>query len=180
MALDAFTITQPDALDEAAITALVDVLVDCVNANASVGFMSPLSRDRAERFWRMVAAGVARGERAVLLAHDDRGLCGTVQLVLDTPDNQPHRADLCKMLVHSRARRRGLGAALMTAAERLALARGRTLLVLDAVTGGDAARLYTRLGWTRVGDIPGYALNPDATPCGTTYFYKTLQPPDNP
>lgn len=158
------------------INALSDVLADCVNAGASVGFMAPLAREHAERFWRKVAADVAAGDRAILVAEDDRGVCGTVQLVLGLPDNQPHRADLCKMLVHTRARRRGLGAALMTEAERLARSRDRTLLVLDAVTDGDAARLYARLGWSRVGDIPGYALMPDGTPCGTTYFFKTLAP----
>jgi GNAT superfamily N-acetyltransferase len=97
-----------------------------------------------------------------------------VQLVLDLPDNQPHRADLCKMLVHRRARRRGLGAALMSAAEGLARECGRSLLVLDAVTGGDAARLYARLGWMRVGEVPGFALYPDGRECGTTYFYRRV------
>jgi GNAT superfamily N-acetyltransferase len=101
-------------------------------------------------------------------------VCGTVQLVLEQPDNQPHRADVAKMLVHRRARRRGLGAALMWAAESVAIDCGKTLLVLDAVTGGDAARLYERLGWVRVGDVPRYALMPDGRPCGTTYYYRDL------
>jgi GNAT superfamily N-acetyltransferase len=97
-----------------------------------------------------------------------------VQLVFDLAENQPHRADLAKMLVHRRARCRGLGAALMRAAEATAREYGKTLLVLDAVTGGEAARLYERLGWVRVGDIPGYALYPDGRPCGTTYYYRDL------
>jgi GNAT superfamily N-acetyltransferase len=101
-------------------------------------------------------------------------VCGTVQLMLDLPENQPHRADVAKMLVHRRVRRRGVGAALMRAAEAAALQRNRTLLVLDAVTGGDAARLYERLGWVRVGDIPGYALLPEGGLCSTTYFYRDL------
>ncbi len=172
--LDGFRIRELGSLDAASIRALCDVLIDCVEAGASVGFMLPLTVSRAERFWTRVAADVAAGERAILIAEDDAGICGTVQLVLGLPENQPHRADLCKMLVHRRARRRGLGAALMTRAESLAIARGRTLLVLDAVTDGDAARLYARLGWCRVGDVPGFALMPDGAPCGTTYFYKKL------
>jgi GNAT superfamily N-acetyltransferase len=90
------------------------------------------------------------------------------------PENQPHRADLAKMLVHRRGRRRGIAARLLRAAEDAAVREGRTLLVLDAVTGGDAARLYARAGWQRVGDIPGFALMPDGSPCSTTYFYKAL------
>ena len=125
-------------------------------------------------FWRRVAQGVAAGERALLVAEDARGLCGTVQLVLDQPENQPHRADLSKMLVHRRARRQGLGAALMRAAEATARECGKTLLVLDAVTGGDAARLYERLGWERVGVIPGYALLPQGGLCDTTVYYRNL------
>lgn len=153
---------------------LSDVLIDCVEGGASVSFMHPLTRERADDFWRRVARGVAAGERVLLAATDEGGICGTVQVILDVPENQPHRADVAKMLVHRRARRRGLGDALMRAAEGAARARGRTLLVLDAVTGGDAARLYERLGWKRVGDIPRYALMPDGTPCSTTYYYRDL------
>jgi GNAT superfamily N-acetyltransferase len=162
------------ALDDAQIDGLADVLVDCVEGGASVSFMHPLTRDRAVTFWRLVARGVAAGERALLIAEDARGLCGTVQLMLDLPENQPHRADLAKMLVHRRARRRGLGEALMRAAEATARECGKTLLVLDAVTGGDAARLYERLGWVRVGDIPGYALMPRGGLCSTTVYYRDL------
>lgn len=99
---------------------------------------------------------------------------GTVQLVLDQPENQPHRADLAKMLVHPRARRRGLGAALMGAAEQMARDCGKTLLVLDTVTGGDAERLYARLGWVRVGVIPDHALLSRGGLTGTTVFYRSL------
>jgi GNAT superfamily N-acetyltransferase len=161
-------------VDEKQIAALADVLIDCVEGGASVSFMLPLTRDRACAFWRRVAQGVAKGERALLVAEDDQGICGTVQLILDLPENQPHRADLAKMLVLRRVRRQGLGAALMRAAEAMALECGRTLLVLDAVTGGDAERLYGSLGWHRVGEIPGYALMPDGEPCSTTYFYRDL------
>ena len=161
-------------VDPAQAQALADVLIDCVQGGASVGFMQPLSSERALAFWRRVADGVAAGERALLVAEDDLGLVGSVQLVLGQPDNQPHRADLAKMLVHRRARRQGLGAALMRAAEDLARACGKSLLVLDTVTGSDADRLYSRLGWQRVGDIPGYALFPQGGPCSTTYFYRAL------
>ena len=136
--------------------------------------MAPLTRDRAVAFWRRVAQGVAAGERVLLLAEDALGVCGTVQLLLAQPENQPHRADLAKMLVHRRVRRQGLGAALMRAAEATARECGKTLLVLDAVTGGDAARLYERLGWTRVGDIPGYALFPRGGLCATTVLPQPL------
>jgi GNAT superfamily N-acetyltransferase len=161
-------------VDDGQIEGLADVLIDCVEGGASVSFMQPLTRDRAVAFWRRVAHGVAAGERALLVAEDERGVCGTVQLVLAQPENQPHRADLSKMLVHRRSRRQGLGAALMRAAEATARECGKTLLVLDAVTNGDAARLYERLGWVRVGDIPGYALFPQGGLCSTTVFYRTL------
>jgi ribosomal protein S18 acetylase RimI-like enzyme len=162
------------ALDDGRIRGLADVLVDCVEGGASVSFMHPLSHGRAVDFWRGVGRAVAAGQRALLVAEDDRGPCGTVQLLLDLPENQPHRADLAKLLVHRRARRRGLGEALVRAAEAAARECGKTLLVLDAVTGGDAARLYERLGWVRVGDIPGYALMPRGGLCSTTYYYRNL------
>src|SRR2546421_9623213 len=152
-------------LDDTQIAGLADVLIDCVEGGASVSFMHPLTRDRAVAFWRRVAQGVAVGERTLLIAEDAQGLCGTVQLVLEQPENQPHRADLAKMLVHRRARRQGLGSALMRAAEATARECGKTLLVLDAVTGGEAALLYERLGWVRVGDIPRYALMPKGGFC---------------
>src|SRR5260370_40629 len=117
--------------------------------------------------------GVAAGERALLVAEDARGLCGIVQLLLDQPENQPHRAELSKMLVHRRARRQGLGAALMRAAEATARECGKTLLVLDTANG-EAERLYERLGWTRVGVIPGYALLPHGGLCGTTVYSRNL------
>lgn len=163
---------------EAEIAGLADVLLDCVAGGASVSFMQPLTRESAVAFWRRVAQGVTAGERALLVAEDAQGVCGTVQLVLDLPPNQPHRADVAKMLVHRRARRQGLGAALMRAAEAAARDCGRTLLVLDTVTGGAAERLYQRLGWERVGVIPNYALFPQGGYCGTTIFYRELGGPD--
>lgn len=163
-----------DRLDDGQLAQLADVLVDCVDGGASVSFMAPLAPQRALSFWGAVADGVQAGERVLLVAEDAQGICGTVQLVLAQPDNQPHRADVAKMLVHRRARRRGLGAALMRAAEDEARRAGKTLLVLDTVTGGDAERLYARLGWQRVGEIPGYALWPRGGRCATTIFYREL------
>jgi GNAT superfamily N-acetyltransferase len=169
-----WTLRRLHTVDETQVADLADLLIDCVEGGASVGFMHPLTRDRAEAFWRDVALGVAAGQRALLIAEDGRGICGTVQLILHLPENQPHRADLAKMQVHRRARRQGLGAAMMQAAEVVARDCGKTLLVLDAVTGGDAARLYERLGWQRVGDIPGFALMPRGGLCGTTFYYRNL------
>jgi GNAT superfamily N-acetyltransferase len=153
---------------------LAEVLIDCVEHGASVSFMSPLARVKAEAFWTSVADSVARGERILLVASRRGEVVGTVQVVLALPENQPHRADVSKMLVHSRARRRGVGAALMRAAETAGRAAGKTLFVLDTITGGDAERLYARLGWTRVGVIPGYALFPDGRMGDTTIFYKGI------
>lgn len=156
--------------------ALADVLQDCVEGGASVGFMHPLTRERALAFWHQVLDSAARGERIVLVAEDTLSgdVLGTVQVVLAVPENQPHRGDVAKMLVHRRARRRGLGAALMQAAEAAARGAGKTLLVLDTVTGSDAERLYARLGWQRCGVIPNYALFPRGGLCSTTVFYREL------
>ena len=161
-------------IDQGMLAQLAEVTKDCVDAGASIGFMQPFTTEHASAFWRKVAGDVAAGRRLLLVAEDDGGVCGTVQLLVDMPDNQPHRADLAKMQVHRRARRRGLGAALMRAAEQTARECGKTLLVLDAVTDGDAARLYAKLGWVRVGDIPNYALFPQGGYCSTTYFYRDL------
>ena len=154
--------------------ALAEVLVDCVEGGASVSFMWPLPRERALAFWRGVAEGVARGERVLLIAEDAEGIVGTVQLLTGLPENQPHRADVAKMLVHRRARRRGIAQRLMAAVDDEARVEGRTVLVLDTVTGGDAERLYERAGWQRVGTVPNYALMPDGRFCGTTFFHKQL------
>lgn len=153
------------------------LLIDCVLGGASVSFMAPLSPERATAFWSKVAEGVALGERLLLVAEGPgRELLGTVQLVLATPENQPHRADLAKMLVARAARRQGVGTALLRAAEAEARAAGRWLLVLDTVTGSPADRLYSRAGWVRVGEIPGYALWPEGGLCPTTFFYRDLRP----
>jgi GNAT superfamily N-acetyltransferase len=157
------------------IPALCEVLIDCVEGGASVSFMAPLAREKAERFWRGVAEGVASGERTLLVAADSEAgeILGTVQLILGQPENQPHRADVSKMLVRSSARRRGIGGALMRAVEDEARRAAKTLLVLDTASE-EAERLYERSGWTRVGVVPGYALFPDGCPCDTAYYYKQL------
>jgi GNAT superfamily N-acetyltransferase len=162
-----FTVTQPH------LQGLAELLIDCVDGGASVSFMHPLPMAKALAFWHRVAEGVIRGERALIVAEDAGGVVGTVQLILDQPENQSHRADLSKMLVHRRARRRGVGAALLLAAEQVARDFGKSLLVLDTASG-DAERLYARLGWQRCGVVPGYALLPRGGFCDTTYFYRTL------
>jgi GNAT superfamily N-acetyltransferase len=163
-------LTHPSAAD---LQGLAQVLVDCVEGGASVSFMLPISMDKALAFWQQVAQGVARGERALFAAFDEAGIVGTVQLILAQPDNQPHRADLAKMLVHRRARRMGAGAALLQAAETHALSKGKTLLVLDTASP-DAERLYTRAGWQSVGAVPDYALLPRGGYCDTRFFCKRL------
>ena len=163
-----------EAVDDAQIAELADVLVDCIDGDAGVSFLHPLAPDKAHAFWRGVADGVAAGERALLVAEDDTGIVGTVQLVLVQPENQPHRADLSKMLVHRRGRRRGLGAALLEAAEETARDCGKTLLVLDTNSGSDAERLYVRTGWVRVGEIPDFSVQPRGGLRATTVFYKLL------
>jgi ribosomal protein S18 acetylase RimI-like enzyme len=173
MIAPAWSVRRVAALDDAQIEGLADVLIDCVEGGASVSFMSPLPRGRAVAFWRRVGQGVVAGERALLVAEDARGVCGTVQLVLDQPENQPHRAELAKLLVHRRARRHGLGEALMRAAETAARECGKSLLVLDTASE-EAERLYERLGWVRVGAVPGYALLPQGGLCGTTFYYRDL------
>ena len=161
------------AVTDAQLQELADVLIDCVEGGASVSFMQPMTRDKALAFWRKVADGVERGERALLVAEDAQGIVGTVQVVLDQPENQPHRADVSKMLVHRRARRQGAGAALMRTAEREASAEGKTLLVLDTADA-TAARLYARMGWQAAGTIPRYALLPAGGECATTFYYRSL------
>ena len=170
-----FSIRRLLAVSEADVQGLARVLMDCVEGGASVSFMSPLTEPKARAFWHKIAKGVARGERALLIAESAGSLVGTVQLVLDQPENQPHRADLSKMLVTPMARRLGIGAALLRAAEDLGRAYHRSLLVLDTASP-DAERLYSRAGWERCGVIPGFALWPNGGLCDTTFFYRRLEP----
>jgi ribosomal protein S18 acetylase RimI-like enzyme len=158
----------------AAVSELTEILRDCVANGASVGFMGWNTSADFERFWIGVAAEVEAGRTILFAARDEDGIAGTAQLQLIGKPNQPHRAEIAKVLVHSRARRRGLGEALMRAAEAAARQARRDLLVLDTDEDGAARRLYKRLGWTEVGTIPRYALMPDGRDCGSTFFYKSL------
>ncbi len=156
---------------------LTEILIDAIDGGASVSFLGPLAEDDADSFWTCVAEGIANGERLLYGAFDADQLVGTAQLVLDTPPNQPHRADVAKVLVHRRARNRGIGRRLMDAIESEARARGKTLLTLDALTGSAAERLYLRCGYVRVGTIPDYAQLPKGGKTApTTIFYKQLLP----
>jgi len=153
---------------------LCDTLIDCVDGGASVNFMLPMTRAKAEAFWKTVGAGLARGDRALVIAEDPRGeIMGTAQAVWAPQENQPHRGEIAKMLVRRNARRHGVGGLLLAAAERAALAAGRTVLTLDTASP-EAERLYERGGWQRVGTVPKYALLPDGAFCATTIFYKDL------
>jgi GNAT superfamily N-acetyltransferase len=154
--------------------ALARVLADCVAGGASVGYLEPFSHADARAVYEDYVRDAEQGRRIILGAFVEGELVGTAQLVLTVPPNQPHRADVARVLVHRAARRRGIAQHLMEQLEQEARAEGRTLLVLDAVTGGDAARLYERIGWTTVGVIPGYALYPDGRVCDTTVFWKTV------
>ena len=152
---------------------LAALLVDAVESGASVSFMSPFSEREAREWWRTTLAQ-ARTRAVVLVARDERGIIGSVSMHPAWPPNQPHRADISKLLVHRRARRRGIGRALMEAIEEHARAGGFTLLTLDTVRGDAGEQLYTNAGWQRVGVIPDYALYPDGRPCDTVVFYKKL------
>ena len=159
---------------EAQLDGLAAVLADCVAGGASVSYMAPFSHDDARRAFESFAAEVDAGRRILLAAFAGGEVVGTVQVILSVPPNQPHRGEIAKLLVHRSARRRGIAELLMERAEAEARAEGKTLLVLDTVTGDSAERLYERLGWTTVGVIPGYALYPDGRPCDTTVFWKAL------
>ncbi len=158
----------------AAIAELAEVLFDCVDGGASIGFMPPFTRADAAEFFAGVVPDIDTGGRVLLAAYDEDGLVGTVQIAYPWQPNQPHRGDITKLLVHRRGRGRGIGQALMERAQAEAHTDGKTLLVLDAVTDGDAFRLYTRLGWVEVGEIPDFALYPDGRFCPTTFFYKRV------
>ena len=172
---DGIEIRRLDASDARShLDGLAAVLADCVDGGASVGYLTPFSHEEARRVYDGYAADVEHGRRLLLAAFMDGTVVGTVQVVFAPHPNQPHRADIARMLVHRSARRRGIGRQLMERAEQEAHAEGKSLLVLDTVTGDDAERLYERLGWTRVGVIPNYALYPDGRPCDTTVFWKAV------
>lgn len=154
------------------LTALAAVLADCVEGGASVSFLSPFPQSQAEDYYRKVIDGLVSGDRILLAAFDGESLVGTVQLLTAMPSNQPHRAEVAKLLVLRSARGQGIGAALMEAVEHHARQLGKTLLMLDTATGGPAERLYQRLNWTRAAVIPDFAMLPDGRWCDTTIFWK--------
>ena len=162
-------------VSDAALDQLASVLVDCVEGGASVSFMAPFSHEQGLAFFRKVAKSVVAGDTVLLVAKLDGKIVGTVQLGIDTPPNQPHRADVKKMLVHRSARGHGVGAALMARVEEEARRCGRWLLVLDTVPGDNGYRLYRRAGWTESGIIPDYAMFPDGRLCDTALFWKRLE-----
>jgi len=169
-------ITLFDAMTaEAEIAALSDILQDCVAGGASVNFVQPYGVEDAARFWRRMIPGIAAGEQLLLVAYHDGRPAGTVMLGLDTPPNQPHRADVKKLLVHRRARRQGLARALMQAVEREARQRGRLLLTLDTEHGSPAEGMYEQLGYTPFGIVPRYAITADGkSVADCAFFYKAL------
>ncbi|GGP24390.1 GNAT family N-acetyltransferase [Silvimonas amylolytica] len=168
-------VTQITDLSTTDLEDLSEVLYACVEGGASVSFMSPFSAERAHAFWLGMSADVRNGNRIFLAARDEGGrIVGTVHAIVNLPENQPHRAEVAKLLVHPRARNQGLAASLMQTLEQLCARAGKTLLVLDTVTGGTAERLYTREGWQECGKIPAFALMPDGKPCSTTVFYKQI------
>ncbi|MEB6435219.1 GNAT family N-acetyltransferase [Raoultella ornithinolytica] len=167
------TLSRADILEN--LSPLSDILADCVNGGASVSFMLPFSLQTARKFWLRIAESAAAGERLVLVAEHAGQIVGTVQLVIDQPENQPHRADVAKLLVHQNARRQGLANALMNYLEQLAREQGKSVLVLDTATGSGAERFYVQCGWEKAGEIPRYALMPDGAMTATSLFYKILQ-----
>ena len=170
--MGAATIRELPSTDaDARVDELVDLLLAVVADGASINFLQDVTAAEARAFWQRELAGVATGGTTLLVAELDGAIAGTVMLVLAPQPNQQHRADVAKMLVHRRARRQGIAQQLLAALDDVARAEGKTVLVLDTVTGGDAERLYARAGWQRVGQVPGYALMPDGALCGTTFFY---------
>ena len=159
--------------DDTLVEGLTDVLLDAVQSGSGVSFMADLTRESAAAWWRKTLVG-ATARTVVLVARDRSGIVGTVQLQPAWPPNQPHRADVAKLMVHRRARGRGVARALMEELEHQARTQRFTLLLLDTCKGSPAERLYTSMGWTRVGEVPNFALNPDGSWCDTVFFYKQL------
>jgi ribosomal protein S18 acetylase RimI-like enzyme len=171
--LNAVTIERVVGASDDVVRELANLLLDAVASNASISFMSGLTLDEARTWWRNTLTA-ASWRTVVLAARDEQGIAGTVQLQPAWPPNQPHRADVAKLIVHRRARRLGVGRALMQELERHARELGFTLLLLDTCKNSAAEKLYTSLGWVRVGEVPNFALNPDGSWCDTVFFYKPL------
>ena len=170
--MDAIAIESVTAVTDDVVEQLAAVLLDAVRSGASVSFMSDLTPDQATAWWRKTLTSSSKA--VVLVARDEEGIVGTVQLQPSWAPNQPHRADVAKLIVHRRARGRGVARALMQELERRARERNFTLLLLDTCKGSAAERLYASLGWIRVGEVPNFALNPDGSWCATVFFYKQL------
>lgn len=168
------TIREVDRLDDGEIEALAEVLIGVVAAGASVGFLPPLSRDEAGRYWQ----GVVAPDIRLLIAENETGIVGTAQLALAMRANGRHRAEVSKVLVHPNAQRQGIGRALMEALEPVARREGRTLLFLDTREGDPSNRLYRALGYLEAGRIPGYARSADGSLHATLFYYKPLPPLD--
>ena len=169
----AIPIERVDDASDDMVSELAAVLLDALDSNAGVSFMPGLGFEEAAEWWRGLLRA-ASPRTVVLVARDEQGVVGTVQLQPAWAPNQPHRADVAKLIVHRRGRRRGIARALMHELERHAREQRFTLLLLDTCKGSAAERLYSSLGWTRVGEVPQFALNPDGSPCDTVFFYKTL------
>jgi GNAT superfamily N-acetyltransferase len=166
----------PAAEAERRLAELAAILVDAVEGGASVNFLAGLTPAQAEAFWRGQLPGLADGSRILIVAEEAARLVGTVVLTFAQQPNQPHRGEIGKMLVLRPARRRGIGRALLDAAEAAARAADRTLLILDTEQGSDGERLYRACGWTAFGTVPGYALSTDGKPSDVTFFYKQFAP----
>ncbi|TAG82529.1 MAG: GNAT family N-acetyltransferase [Burkholderiales bacterium] len=168
-----FDIERIEVVDPSTRAQLCETLTEAVASGGSISFMHPVSREKANAFWVKTSESVERGERILLVARDDQGVViGTVQSVIDLPENQLHRADIAKMMVHPRARRQGVAEALMREIERLTFVAGKTLMVLDTETDAAASHLYRKLGWSVCGHIPDFALKPHGGYCSTTYMFK--------
>jgi GNAT superfamily N-acetyltransferase len=162
----------PMPVTERDLRGLAEVLVDAIDSGAAVSFLAPLTVERAMDWWR---ASIARTTPIVLVERDAVGIVGTVQLLRVWAPNQPHRAEISKLMVHRRGRRNGIGARLVRAIETEARIAGYSLLTLDAKQGEAAERLYQRQGWTLAGTIPRYALDPDGSALhDAVIYYKEL------
>jgi GNAT superfamily N-acetyltransferase len=164
------------ASDAALLPHLSALLIEAVTAGASIGFMADITEAEADAFWSARVAAAARDECRLLLAFAGDRLAGTVSLMTGTPPNQPHRADVSKMIVGRAFREQGIGAALLAGVDAEARALGRTTLVLDTISHSAAARLYERGGWQRIGEIAAYALMPDGAMAPTTVYARYLGP----
>jgi len=153
---------------------LCALLIDAVEGGASLGFLKPMEPERARAYWETAARAVQAGDKALLVAEIEGAILGTVQVVLEMPQNQPHRGEISKMIVHTQVRQLGLGMRLLVAAEERAHIAGKSLLVLDTQTGSAAEHLYRKAGYTPLPPLPDYALTPDGVLAPTTIFWKRI------